>query len=113
VFPRLHIPDCAQQDARNAGMEPDFLYCLKLLEATGIVAVPGSGFGQVCPHGCPPGKRPCLHGELLHQCAELRFYREATLWAPSIWACSLAPAASACIAVSHTPHARLPMTARI
>jgi len=27
-------------------MAPDALYCMKLLEATGIVVVPGSGFGQ-------------------------------------------------------------------
>jgi len=28
-------------------MSPDAMYCLKLLESTGIVVVPGSGFGQV------------------------------------------------------------------
>jgi alanine transaminase len=28
-------------------MAPDALYCMKLLESTGIVVVPGSGFGQV------------------------------------------------------------------
>jgi alanine transaminase len=28
-------------------MAPDALYCMRLLEATGIVVVPGSGFGQV------------------------------------------------------------------
>lgn len=27
-------------------MEPDLLFCLELLEETGIVTVPGSGFGQ-------------------------------------------------------------------
>ena len=27
-------------------MEPDMLYCLNLLEATGICLVPGSGFHQ-------------------------------------------------------------------
>jgi glutamate--glyoxylate aminotransferase len=32
--------------ARSAGKEPDVFYCLKLLEATGISTVPGSGFGQ-------------------------------------------------------------------
>jgi alanine transaminase len=29
------------------GMSPDAAYCMQLLEATGIVVVPGSGFGQV------------------------------------------------------------------
>jgi alanine transaminase len=28
-------------------MEPDALYCMELLEQTGVVVVPGSGFGQV------------------------------------------------------------------
>jgi alanine transaminase len=28
-------------------MAPDALYALELLEATGVVVVPGSGFGQV------------------------------------------------------------------
>ncbi|RXN17355.1 alanine aminotransferase 2-like protein [Labeo rohita] len=28
------------------GMQPDMLYCLRLLEETGICVVPGSGFGQ-------------------------------------------------------------------
>ena len=30
-----------------AGKAPDAMYCLELLDATGIVVVPGSGFGQV------------------------------------------------------------------
>ena len=32
--------------AKAAGKTPDTFYCLKLLEATGISTVPGSGFGQ-------------------------------------------------------------------
>ena len=31
------------------GKAPDFLYCKELLENTGIVTVPGSGFRQVSP----------------------------------------------------------------
>ncbi len=34
------------QAAKEAGKTPDTFYCLKLLEATGISTVPGSGFGQ-------------------------------------------------------------------
>ena len=34
-------------EADAAGSARDALYCMKLLEATGIVVVPGSGFGQV------------------------------------------------------------------
>ena len=32
--------------AKAAGKAPDVFYCLRLLEATGISTVPGSGFGQ-------------------------------------------------------------------
>ncbi|KAI7845708.1 hypothetical protein COHA_000822 [Chlorella ohadii] len=45
-FPRLHLPPKAIAAAKAAGKTPDTFYCLQLLEATGIVTVPGSGFGQ-------------------------------------------------------------------
>jgi aspartate/methionine/tyrosine aminotransferase len=32
--------------ASAQGVAPDAMYCLELLERTGIVVVPGSGFGQ-------------------------------------------------------------------
>ena len=35
------------QAAKKAGKAPDFFYCMELLEKTGIVTVPGSGFKQV------------------------------------------------------------------
>ena len=31
---------------QSAGQEPDFFYCLQLLEETGLCVVPGSGFVQ-------------------------------------------------------------------
>ncbi len=34
-------------EAARVGKQPDWLYCAELLESTGIVVVPGSGFGQV------------------------------------------------------------------
>ena len=37
----------AKSDAKAAGKAGDVFYCLKLLEATGISTVPGSGFGDV------------------------------------------------------------------
>ena len=37
----------AVQAAKEIGKSPDFLYCKELLENTGIVTVPGSGFQQV------------------------------------------------------------------
>ncbi|VEL34085.1 unnamed protein product, partial [Protopolystoma xenopodis] len=47
AFPRLHLPQRAIQAAKDAGQEPDFFYCLQLLEKKGICVVPGSGFGQL------------------------------------------------------------------
>jgi aspartate/methionine/tyrosine aminotransferase len=46
AFPRITLPDKAHAAAREAKVAPDFLYCKELLDATGIVAVPGSGFKQ-------------------------------------------------------------------
>ena len=45
-FPCLHLPPKAIEAAKAAGKTPDTFYCLALLEETGIVTVPGAGFGQ-------------------------------------------------------------------
>ncbi|KAL4538658.1 hypothetical protein Ndes2526B_g03050 [Nannochloris sp. 'desiccata'] len=45
-FPQIHLPPKALEAAKAAGKTPDTFYCLALLEETGIVTVPGSGFGQ-------------------------------------------------------------------
>lgn len=45
-FPQIKLPPKAIEAAKEAGKVPDVFYCLKLLEATGISTVPGSGFGQ-------------------------------------------------------------------
>ncbi|KAJ8750856.1 hypothetical protein K2173_016037 [Erythroxylum novogranatense] len=45
-FPQIWLPPLAIEAAKKAGKVPDLFYCLKLLEATGISTVPGSGFGQ-------------------------------------------------------------------
>lgn len=45
-FPQICLPPKAIEAAKKAGKVPDVFYCLKLLEATGISTVPGSGFGQ-------------------------------------------------------------------
>lgn len=34
------------EEAKKLGTAADQLYCLRLVENTGIVVVPGSGFGQ-------------------------------------------------------------------
>uniref|UniRef100_A0A674F0P9 alanine transaminase n=1 Tax=Salmo trutta TaxID=8032 RepID=A0A674F0P9_SALTR len=46
AFPRIFIPPRAVEAAMSLGMSPDMMYCLRLLEETGICLVPGSGFGQ-------------------------------------------------------------------
>jgi len=46
AFPSVTLPPKAVAAAEAAGKVPDTFYALALLEATGIVVVPGSGFGQ-------------------------------------------------------------------
>ena len=43
AFPKIEFPDKLIKLAKSKDMEPDLIYCLKMLETTGIVAVPGSG----------------------------------------------------------------------
>jgi hypothetical protein len=50
LFPQLSLPQKAIQAAKAANKAPDAFYALRLLESTGIVVVPGSGFGQVSKH---------------------------------------------------------------
>ena len=47
AFPQITLPPKAIAAAEAAGKVPDTFYALALLDATGIVVVPGSGFGQV------------------------------------------------------------------
>ncbi|KAL1219851.1 Alanine aminotransferase 2 [Cardamine amara subsp. amara] len=47
LFPRIDLPQKAIEAAETANTAPDAFYCKRLLNATGIVVVPGSGFGQV------------------------------------------------------------------
>lgn len=46
LFPTITLPPKAIEAAKAQGRSPDELYCLRLLEATGVCVVPGSGFGQ-------------------------------------------------------------------
>ncbi|KAI8477320.1 MAG: alanine aminotransferase 2 [Monoraphidium minutum] len=46
AFPRITLPKAAADAAAKLRKPADWLYCLELLEQTGIVVVPGSGFGQ-------------------------------------------------------------------
>ena len=47
AFPRIYLPENYIKEAQAEGIEPDMKYCLQLLNETGIMIVPGSGFGQV------------------------------------------------------------------
>jgi alanine transaminase len=46
LFPTIKLPEKAAEAAKAEGRGPDEFYCMRLLEATGICVVPGSGFGQ-------------------------------------------------------------------
>ncbi|KAI1504701.1 aminotransferase class I and II [Biscogniauxia marginata] len=46
IFPTIHVPPKAAEEAKREGRTPDEFYCMRLLEATGVCVVPGSGFGQ-------------------------------------------------------------------
>ncbi|XP_056121314.1 alanine aminotransferase 2 [Rhinichthys klamathensis goyatoka] len=46
VFPCLHLPPRAIKLAKKKQMEPDMLYCLHLLEETGLHVRPGCEYGQ-------------------------------------------------------------------
>lgn len=46
LFPTISLPQKAADAAKEEGRTADEFYCMRLLEATGICVVPGSGFGQ-------------------------------------------------------------------
>ncbi|KAM7254555.1 hypothetical protein ACFE04_003935 [Oxalis oulophora] len=47
LFPRIRLPQKAIKAAAGENRAADAFYCNRLLNATGVVLVPGSGFGQV------------------------------------------------------------------
>lgn len=47
AFPTITLPAKAVAEAETQGLQADALYCMDLLNHTGIVLVPGSGFGQL------------------------------------------------------------------
>ena len=46
IFFKVLLPEKAVEAAKERGVQPDYLYCEELLNNTGIVTVPGSGFHQ-------------------------------------------------------------------
>ena len=47
AFPQIEIPDAYRRRAGKEHVNPDFLWCMDLLENERVVVVPGSGFEQV------------------------------------------------------------------
>lgn len=47
LFPEITLPKAAVDKAKQESKSPDNFYCLRLLDATGICVVPGSGFGKM------------------------------------------------------------------
>ncbi|CAL8316291.1 unnamed protein product [Gadus morhua 'NCC'] len=45
MFPRLHLPHTAIHQAKEEEQLPDFFYCSRLLEQTGLCVCPGSDLG--------------------------------------------------------------------
>ena len=46
VFCKISLPINFIEKAKSLQKQPDTLYCLQLLEDTGVCVVPGNGFGQ-------------------------------------------------------------------
>lgn len=47
LFPRINLPKKAIKAAEDAKKAADAYYAIRLLNSTGVVVVPGTGFGQV------------------------------------------------------------------
>jgi len=45
-FPRVHFSQKFIDEALKQGKQPDSIYCLEMVDKTGIMTVPGCGFGQ-------------------------------------------------------------------
>jgi alanine transaminase len=46
LFPTIKLPKKALEQAKKEGRQPDEFYCFRMLDATGVCVVAGSGFGQ-------------------------------------------------------------------
>ncbi|KAF1953060.1 alanine aminotransferase 2 [Byssothecium circinans] len=46
LFPTIKLPQKAVDQAKKEGRQPDEFYCFRMLDATGVCVVAGSGFGQ-------------------------------------------------------------------
>ena len=48
LYPSITLPVTAVEVAHREGQKPEEFYCLRLLDATDVCVVPGSGFSQRC-----------------------------------------------------------------
>lgn len=46
LFPTIKLPSKAIEAAKKEGHSPDEFYAFRLLDATGVCVIPGTGFGQ-------------------------------------------------------------------
>ena len=46
-FPKIEFSKKYIEESLAMGKQPDFRYCLDMVNETGIMTVPGSGFGQL------------------------------------------------------------------
>uniref|UniRef100_A0A3B5M8Z2 alanine transaminase n=1 Tax=Xiphophorus couchianus TaxID=32473 RepID=A0A3B5M8Z2_9TELE len=47
AFPRVFLPPKAIEKAKEAGLQPDTFYCMRLLEEAGLLFSPGTEYGQM------------------------------------------------------------------
>uniref|UniRef100_A0A3B5PXP7 alanine transaminase n=1 Tax=Xiphophorus maculatus TaxID=8083 RepID=A0A3B5PXP7_XIPMA len=47
AFPRVFLPPKAIEKAKEAGLQPDTFYCMRLLEEAGVLFSPGTEYGQM------------------------------------------------------------------
>ena len=47
AFPQIHFSNKALKAAEDQHVPADFMYCMDMVNETGIMTVPGSGFGQM------------------------------------------------------------------
>ena len=45
AFPKVEFSQKALKAAADLKVSPDFMYCMQMVNETGIMTVPGSGFG--------------------------------------------------------------------
>ncbi|WMV22542.1 hypothetical protein MTR67_015927 [Solanum verrucosum] len=97
LFPRINLPDKAIKAAEEAKTAPDAFYARRLLNATGIVVVPGSGFGQVLKYAYAIRGEIVSHAQILYcnignphslgyygECGKRGGYMEFTGFSPEI-----------------------------